>query len=295
MPPTDAAPDLVLVAGVEVEDRPRLRALLRDARRDGARVVAVDPLGPPHAAAPRWADELVQVAPGGDQALLALISRRVLEDGCVDELAVARTTGVEDFRRRLEALDPGALLRRSGVGARQVEELVRRYRGARLVHAHWGRGLTAQPDPLAAVEELTGLLLLRGHPAPSYAFPTRPVELASREQRPRDVLVLRALRSHRSLRWAGRHDVRGRLTLRGPGQRVLLVEGVDRETLGVAEDEVLDVVAADGAARVDDLQVVDTPLSRGGVVASTDVVEALLGRGEGATVEVRLERHPGAD
>lgn len=292
MPPADASPDLVLVVGVEVEGRPRLRALLRDARRGGAHVVAVDPLGRPRGAAPPWADELVQVSPGGDQALLALLSRRVLEDGCVDELAVARTTGVEGFRRRLEALDPDALLRRSGVAAEQVEGLVRRYRGARLVHAHWGRGLTAQPDPVAAVEELTGLLLLRGHPAPASSFPERPVALGTR---PRDVLVLRALRSHRALRWAGRHDVRGRLTLRGPGQRVLLVEGVDRETLGVAEDEVLDVVSVDGSARVDDLQVVDTPLSRGGVVASADVVAALLARGAGATVEVRLERHPGAD
>ncbi|ROR89199.1 molybdopterin-dependent oxidoreductase [Nocardioides aurantiacus] len=292
-------PGLVLVAGVEVDARRGLLAELRAARRAGAHVVALDPLaasGSLRPRPPRWADELVQVAPGGDQALLALLSRSVVEAGAVDELSVARrTTGVEGFRRRLEALDPAALLRRSGVGREQVEGLARRYRGARLVHAHWGRGLTGQPDPVAAVEELTGLLLLRGHPAPAYAFPERPVDL---DPPPAGRLVLRGLRSHHALRRASRHDVRGRLTPTGPGRRVLLVEGVDRETLGIAEEEVLDVVALDGSARVDDLQVVDTALSRGGVVALTDVVAELLGDGAGpapgATALVRLERHPDA-
>lgn len=299
VPPTPAPagdpsdqPDLVLVAGIEVGARRGLRARLRAARRTGAHVVVVDPLAGPRGRPPHGADELVQVAPGGDQALFALLSRLVLESGCVDEVFVERrTTGAEDFRRRLEGLEVDALLHRAGVGREQVEALARRYRSARLVHAHWGRGLTAQPDPAAAVEELTGLLLLRGHPAPSYAFPTTPVDL---DLPPRGTLVLRALRSHRALRRAARHDVRGRLTPRGPGHRVLLVEGVDRETLGIAEEEVLDVVAADGSARVDDVQVVDTPLSRGGVVAFADVVAPLLDGRPGASVPVRLERHPDA-
>jgi hypothetical protein len=290
--PAPEPPDLVLVAGVEVEARRRLRAELRAARRAGAHVVAIDPLAGPRSAPPRWADELVQVAPLGDQSLLALLARLVVEAGAVDEVFVARrTTGFEGFRRRLETLDPDVLLRAAGVGRDQVEALARRYRGARLVHAHWGRGLTGQPDPLAAVEELAGLLLLRGHPAPSYAFPERPLDLATR---PRGTLVLRALHGHRALRRAARHDVRGRLTPRGPGRRVLLVEGVDRETLGIAEEEVLDVVASDGSARVDDLQVVDTALSRGTVVAGVDVVADLLAGRSGTTTQVRLERHPDA-
>ena len=66
------------------------------------------------------------------------------------------------------------------------------------------------------------------------------------------------------------------------------------ELAEVAEEEVLDVVALDGSVRVEDLQVVDTPLSRGGVVAFADVVAALLDGRPGASVVVRLERHPDA-
>ncbi|WP_157682849.1 molybdopterin-binding domain-containing protein [Nocardioides scoriae] len=311
-------PDLVLVAGVEVEGRPRLREQLRADRAAGTYVVQLDPLdgaaGPGgrrrawHETLRRdWRDELVQLRAGSDQLLLAWLSRLTLEAGATDALHVARrTTGLEAFRARLETLVLGDRAAATGVPDGQLEALARRYRRAGLVHAHWGRGVTGQRDAAAVVAELVGLLALRGHPVPGdpavVALPDAPVAPV---EVPRGSLLLAALHDHHALVAAARHDVRRDLLdhrwVSGRGSRVVLVDAVDRETLGIAEEEVLDVVAAgtDGdEGRVRDVQVVDAPLARGSVVASVEVVADLLGPDPEVAPMSRvvvLERHPDAD
>ena len=321
----DREPDLVLVIGVEVEGRPQLRRQLRAARAAGAYVAQLDPLdgaaGPGgrrrgwHEELRRdWRDELVQLRAGSDQLLLAWLARLTLEAGATDALHVARrTTGMAGYQERLETLVRADRPAATGVDDEQLEALARRVRLAGLVHAHWGRGVTGQVRGEDVVGELAGLLSLRGHPVPGDppvgVLPSAPVVTAGG---PRGSLLLAALNDHHALDAARRHDVRRDLAdhrwVSGRGARVVLVNAVDRETLGIAEEEVLDVAAWDPdagpgravatAPRVRDVQVVDAPLARGSVVAPADLVADLLGPDPEVAPMSRLvvlERHPGAD
>lgn len=177
--------DLIIVMGQNPgTNHPRMLTALEDAKRNGATVVAVNPL--PEAGLLRYknpqkvrgilghgtsiADQFLQIRLGGDMALLQAVSKRVLDaeaaqPGTVLDHAFLNQhcTGLEDFSAGLANLDEHAVAEATGLTAAEIDELADRYLRADRVIITWAMGLTQQKKAVAAIKEIVNLLLLRGN------------------------------------------------------------------------------------------------------------------------------------
>jgi molybdopterin-dependent oxidoreductase alpha subunit len=172
------AADLIVVVGQNPgSNHPRMLTSLQEAKRRGARIVAVNPL--PEAGLIRFknpqsirgvlgkgtvlADLFLQVRVGADLPLFQLLNRYVVDAGGVDEEFVsAHTDGYEELAEHLRALDPAELLVAAGLdeaGVRAAADLVL---GSRRTIVCWAMGLTQHRQAVATIREIVNLLLLRG-------------------------------------------------------------------------------------------------------------------------------------
>lgn len=180
-----AKADLIVVMGQNPgTNHPRMLTALEGAKRNGAAIVAVNPL--PEAALRRYknpqtvrglvgrgtdmADQFLQIRSGGDMALLQWVSRRVLEaearrPGTVldHDFLAEHTLGLDDFRRHLEALDEQEVLAATGLTVAEMDELADRYLAADRVIITWAMGLTQHRKGVDTIKEIVNLLLLRGN------------------------------------------------------------------------------------------------------------------------------------
>ncbi len=177
--------DLIIVLGQNPgTNHPRMLTALEDAKKAGACVVAVNPL--PEAGLKRYknpqnvkgvlgrgtriADQFLQIRLGGDMALLQAVSQRVLaaEDaapGTVLDHAfiAAHTSGVDDLRAALAALDADEVRAATGLADAEIDELAQRYLAADRVIVTWAMGVTQHAQAVDTIKEIVNLLLLRGH------------------------------------------------------------------------------------------------------------------------------------
>ncbi len=177
--------DLIIVMGQNPgTNHPRMLTALEDAKRKGAKIVAVNPL--PEAGLKRYknpqrvngiigrgtqmADQFLQIRSAGDMALLQALSKRVFdaEDAnpgtVLDHAFLAdKTVGLEAFRAHLVDLDEGEVLAATGLDVAEIDELAARYIAADRVIITWAMGLTQQKNAVATLKELINLLLLRGN------------------------------------------------------------------------------------------------------------------------------------
>jgi molybdopterin-dependent oxidoreductase alpha subunit len=180
-----AKADLIIVMGQNPgTNHPRMLTALEEAKRNGAAIVAVNPL--PEAALQRYknpktvrglagrgtqmADQFLQIRSGGDMALLQWVSRRVLEaedrsPGTVldHEFLAAHTLGLDDLRAHLASLDEREVLAATGLTAAQMDELADRYLAADRVIITWAMGITQHRKGVDTIKEIVNLLLLRGN------------------------------------------------------------------------------------------------------------------------------------
>ncbi|CAN5123928.1 FdhF/YdeP family oxidoreductase [soil metagenome] len=177
--------DLIIVMGQNPgTNHPRMLTALEDAKRNGAKIVAVNPL--PEAGLIRYknpqkprgiigkgtsiADHFLQIRSGGDMALLQAISKRVLEaeaaaPGTVldHEFLAEHTLGLEDFTAHIANLDDETVLAATGLTLEEIETVARLYLSSERVIITWAMGLTQQRNAVATLKELITLLLLRGN------------------------------------------------------------------------------------------------------------------------------------
>jgi molybdopterin-dependent oxidoreductase alpha subunit len=169
---------------------PRMLSALRELKRNGGRVIAVNPLpetGLNHFKHPQdlkhptralqvlvgdgapIADLYVPVRIAGDLALLKGIAKELLEEeerrpGQVFDHAFIRehTHGygalVDDLRRE----DWTLLVEQSGVGRAEIRRVAEMVMAADRLIVAWAMGLTQQPQAVAAIQSIVNLLLLRG-------------------------------------------------------------------------------------------------------------------------------------
>lgn len=98
------------------------RVRRRRAMDDGVRIIVIDPRRSKTA---EYADVHVPVAPGGDVALLQLLSKRLIDAGRVNHDFVHRHTDHFDrYHHLLSSLDEAELLARCGVSAETVDACV---------------------------------------------------------------------------------------------------------------------------------------------------------------------------
>ncbi len=98
---------------------------IQEARRQGARVIAIDPVRTRTA---RAADEWVPVRPGTDGALALAMMHVIVEEGLYDAEYVERfTVGFEQLRERVRAWPPERAEAITGVSAGRIRRLAREY------------------------------------------------------------------------------------------------------------------------------------------------------------------------
>ena len=186
--------DVILVVGQNPgTNHPRMLSALADARRRGARVVAVNPLpeaGLLHFADPQSpsglvkslavgltdgvgetiADDFLQIRVGGDLALFQALGHLLLraEEAApgtvVDrEFVEACTDGFAAYAAARAELDWDVTERATGLRRDQIERLA-----TLLVHSRgtiicWALGLTQQPHSVDTLREIVNVLLLQGN------------------------------------------------------------------------------------------------------------------------------------
>lgn len=177
--------ELIIVMGQNPgTNHPRMLTALEEAKRNGATIVAVNPL--PEAGLIRYknpqrprgiigkgtqiADHFLQIRSGGDMALLQAVSKRVLaaEDAApgtvLDHAFLAEhTLGLEEFRAHIATLDDATVLEATGLSLADIDLLADLYVRSDRTIITWAMGLTQQKNAVATLKELITLLLLRGN------------------------------------------------------------------------------------------------------------------------------------
>ena len=177
--------DLVIIMGQNPgTNHPRMLTALEAAKRNGASIVAVNPL--PEAGLMRYknpqkvrgiigsgtplADQFLQIRSGGDMALLQAVSKRVLDaetakPGTVLDHAFLDefTLGLDALTEHLGHLDEATVLLATGLTSAEIDELAERYIAADRVIITWVMGLTQHKKSVDTLKDLINLLLLRGN------------------------------------------------------------------------------------------------------------------------------------
>ncbi|MTE18572.1 FdhF/YdeP family oxidoreductase [Streptomyces sp. TRM43335] len=171
--------DLIIVAGQNPgTNHPRMLSALERAKRNGARIITVNPL--PEAGLERFdnpqtlrglvgrgtrlTDLFLRIRIGGDQALFRELCRRVLlADGGVDEEFVREHThGYEEFAAAARATDPDEVLRATGLERADIDRAAELVLASRRTVVCWAMGLTQHRHAVPTIREVVNLLLLRG-------------------------------------------------------------------------------------------------------------------------------------
>ncbi|ARC58413.1 putative oxidoreductase [Frondihabitans sp. 762G35] len=177
--------DLIIVMGQNPgTNHPRMLTALEDAKNNGAKIVAVNPL--PEAGLRRYknpqlvkgiigrgteiADQFLQIRLGGDMALLQAVSKRVLAaeaaaPGTVLDHAFLEeyTLGLAELTAHLAEVDEDEVLLATGLTTAEIDELADRYIHSERVIITWAMGITQHKKSVETIKEILNLLLLRGN------------------------------------------------------------------------------------------------------------------------------------
>lgn len=176
--------DLLIVAGQNPgTNHPRMLSALEKAKRNGATIIAVNPL--PEAGLLRFenpqtvrgvafggtklADEFVQVRLGGDQALFQAVGKHLLEaeaqgGGVLDEGFIAEhTSGFDAYRAAMADASWPELVRATGVTEKTLRRVGEAVRASKATIVCWAMGLTQHKHSVPTLRDIVNVLLLQGN------------------------------------------------------------------------------------------------------------------------------------
>lgn len=169
--------DLLVLLGSDIaNNQPVAMKYLYHAKRNGARIVVVNPYREPGLErywvpsiaksalfGTRFADEFFQVRVGGDIAFLNGILKELTERGGLDEEFIAQhTAGFDDLRAVLSRQSWEELEESSGLSRDAMQRFAEIYRGARRAVFIWSMGLTQHSFGVENVQAVVNLALARG-------------------------------------------------------------------------------------------------------------------------------------
>ncbi|MFI6213017.1 FdhF/YdeP family oxidoreductase [Nocardia brasiliensis] len=178
-----AAADLIVVAGQNPgTNHPRMLSALANAKSEGARIIAINPLPETGLLGFRdpqtvkgfttgvaIADDFLQIRLGGDMALFQALGRLLFEaedrapGAVVDrEFVDAHCAGLAEYEKQVRAVDFDTVLAATGLSRAEIDRTAKYLAEAKNVIICWAMGLTQQSHGVATIEEATNLLLLRG-------------------------------------------------------------------------------------------------------------------------------------
>ncbi|MFD2469132.1 FdhF/YdeP family oxidoreductase [Amycolatopsis silviterrae] len=176
--------DLIVVVGQNPgTNHPRMLSALEQAKGNGAKVVAVNPL--PEAGLMRFknpqnvrgvvgkgtplADEFAQIRLGGDLALFQAVGHLLLEwedaapGSIVDREFVEKSThGFEDWAKQLREIDWPETEKATGLPREQIEHIARMIATSERTIYCWAMGLTQHKHAVPTIAEVVNLALVRG-------------------------------------------------------------------------------------------------------------------------------------
>lgn len=171
--------ELILIAGQNPgTNHPRMLSALEKAKRNGARIIAINPL--PEAGLLRFenpqtvrgligggtaiADDFLQIKLGGDQALFQALGKYLLDAEALDKEFIAEyTTGFEDYRAGLAEFDWAAALEATGLTEAQIRSTAAALISSQKTIVCWAMGLTQHKHSVATLRDVVNLLLLQGN------------------------------------------------------------------------------------------------------------------------------------
>ena len=181
--------ELILIAGQNPgTNHPRMLSALEKAKKNGAVIVAVNPL--PEAGLMRFenpqtvrglvgggtalADDFLQIKLGGDQALFQGLGKFLLEEqrrpgsahaGRVFDTAFieAHTTGLGEYLQQLEAVTWAEIVTATGLSEDQIRATGERLLASKATVVCWAMGLTQHKHSVATLRDVVNVLLLQGN------------------------------------------------------------------------------------------------------------------------------------
>ncbi|HEV7492552.1 FdhF/YdeP family oxidoreductase [Baekduia sp.] len=173
------AADLIFVVGQNPgTNHPRMLSALEEAKRHGAKIVAVNPL--PEAGLLRFknpqlprgivgrgtalADHFLQIRVNGDLALFKAMNKSLLERDALDHAFIdASCEGFEEWAAEIAGLDGDLVAEATGLDAAEIEAVVDLAAISERTIVCWAMGLTQHKNSVATIREIVNFLLLRGN------------------------------------------------------------------------------------------------------------------------------------
>jgi anaerobic selenocysteine-containing dehydrogenase len=154
--------DLVLLWGTNtLTSNPHLWPFVLQARENGARVIAIDPIRTRTAA---QCDQWIAIRPGTDAALALGMMHVLLADGLEDrEYIAAHTLGFDELRQRVQDYPPDRVAQITGIAAEDIVALAREYGRARAAFVRINYGLQRHAGGGMAVRTIACLPAITGH------------------------------------------------------------------------------------------------------------------------------------
>ena len=171
--------DVIVVIGQNPgTNHPRMLTTLRDAKRNGARIIHVNPL--PETGLKRFkhpqdymrmdlfddqlADLHLPVRIGGDAALLQALQHLAISHGAVDTSFIdASTSGFDALAEARQDIDWQRITDDTGLDQASIESAANMLKESKATIACWAMGLTQHRNGVAVIQEVVNLLLLGGH------------------------------------------------------------------------------------------------------------------------------------
>ena len=177
--------ELIFVVGQNPgTNHPRMLSSLSACRRNGGKVIAVNPL--PEAGLMRFkdpqtpsglfgdgdqiSDEFLQIKVGGDQALFQALGHLLLQKEAespgtiVDRAFVdAATDGFAEYAAARAELDWDETLKATGLTRDEIEHAAELLAASKATIFCWALGITQQPHSVDTIKEIINLLLLQGN------------------------------------------------------------------------------------------------------------------------------------
>ncbi|WP_433829796.1 FdhF/YdeP family oxidoreductase [Actinoplanes sp. CA-015351] len=170
--------DLIVVSGQNPgTNHPRMLTALEIAKRDGAKILAINPL--PEAGLLRFdnpqkprglaghgtalADKFLKIRSNGDLALWQAIGHLLLTKNVADvDFIESSTVGFEAWAAHLKEVDQEKIEAATGLTWAEIEEAADMLAGAkRIVHC-WAMGITQHRNAVATIKEFVNVALLQG-------------------------------------------------------------------------------------------------------------------------------------
>jgi len=171
--------ELILVIGQNPgTNHPRMLTALRDAKRNGAKIIHVNPL--PETGLVRFkhpqdymklsfgseqlADMHLQVKIGGDAALFHGLMKVQLELDAIDHDFIKNSTvGFTELVSSVKSTNWSQIERDSGLTRFQIEKAGRLVAKSNASISCWAMGLTQHKNGVSVIQEVTNLMLMGGH------------------------------------------------------------------------------------------------------------------------------------